>query len=98
MVSRTYKESGGIVVVESKDDMKARTRKSPDNADATFLAIFLCRIRHGLSSNETAAPRQVSRQNPSNALFPPWNPNKRVEQQARPAMMDMYGGWATGYT
>jgi len=67
-------------------------------ADAVFLSIHLARIRHGLSSNETAAPRQVSRQNPANALFPPWNPNKRQEQQARPAMLDYGGGWASGIT
>jgi len=98
MVIRTYKESNGLVQIEAKESLKVRIKKSCDFSDATFLALHLARIRHGLSSNETAAPRQVSRQNPSNALFPPWNPNKRQEQQARPAMLDYGGGWASGIT
>lgn len=96
MVARTYKESGGIVVVEPKDDMKMRTRKSPDATDATMLALHLCRVRHGLSSNETAAPRPAARQNPAYALFPPINLNRKPQQQTMPTYITAGGGWASG--
>jgi len=96
MVARTYKESGGVVVVEPKDDMKMRTKKSPDNFDSVCLAIHLCRIRHGLSSNETAAPRPAAKTHPNNLLFPPYDFNRKPQQQTKPTYITIGGGYAQG--
>ena len=96
MVARSYTEAAGKIAIEPKYDMKLRTKKSPDFADALFLAIFLTRMRHGLTSNEMAAARTNVRSNPANLLFPPINLNRRPEQQSRPAMLDYGGGWAVG--
>jgi hypothetical protein len=54
MTARTYSEQGGKVEIESKSDMKKRTKRSPDLSDSTFLALFSAR-RLGLSSTESAA-------------------------------------------
>jgi hypothetical protein len=57
MCARTYDEKNGKVVVEPKDKMKKRTKKSPDRADSLFVTIHLARMRHSLKSTEKAAPR-----------------------------------------
>lgn len=98
MVVRTYKESNGLVCVEPKDDMKARIKKSPDFADGCFLALHLARVRHGLSSNESAAPRPAARNNSYGGLFPPIDLNRRQPQQVMPRYIDINGGWASGIT
>lgn len=54
MTARKYKDNkaqdgGSKIRVESKVDMKRRTGKSPDEGDAGFILIDLCRERHGLS-------------------------------------------------
>lgn len=98
MVVRTYKESNGLVCVEPKDDMKARIKKSPDFADACFLALFLARVRHGLSSNEMAAPRPAARSSSYGGLFPPIDLNRRQPQQVMPRYIDIGGGWMSGIT
>lgn len=55
LCSRTYQtKARGRIQVESKVDMKRRTGKSPDIADAALAALFLCRQRLGMSS--TAKP------------------------------------------
>ena len=96
MVARTYKETNGIVCVEPKDDMKARIKKSCDLSDAAFLALHLCRMRHGLSSTEAAAPRAATRQHSVYALFPPIDLNRRQSQQTAPAFISLNGGWSQG--
>lgn len=96
MVVRTYKESGKVVQVESKDDMKVRCRKSPDRADAFFLCCHVARMKHGLSSNEQAARQPVKPNAAQNSLFPPFNPNQRPTQQAWPSrFLVQNGGWAS---
>lgn len=53
MCARTYHQNGKKLMVESKEDMKLRIGgKSPDKADALFLALDVCRQRLGLSSTE----------------------------------------------
>ena len=54
MTSRKYKESkaddgGSKIRVETKREMKQRINRSPDEGDAGFILIDLCRDRHGLS-------------------------------------------------
>lgn len=57
LCSRTYKEIGQVVQVESKRDMKLRIRKSPDLGDSWAIALEIARQRHGLSSTEKAAQK-----------------------------------------
>jgi hypothetical protein len=103
MCARTYDDKAGKVQVEPKDKMKKRTggKKSPDRSDALFLAIFLARSRHGLSSTEKAAKRSTEQEQ-----IPPhlrlqykemqqmnkWHPEKR-----RASFVDLaqsVGSWA----
>ncbi len=54
MTARKYKDNkaqdgGSKIRVESKIETKRRTGKSPDEGDAGFILIDLCRERHGLS-------------------------------------------------
>lgn len=95
VVARTYKEVNGVVQVEPKDDMKIRTKKSPDIADAGFLCVHMARMRHGLSSTETAAKRPVVSRTVS--LFPTIDLNAR---QPRAMMqvesLELGGGWGYG--
>lgn len=65
-------------------------------ADATFLALHIARMRHGLASNEHAAARALAKTHPSNLLFPPYDFNRKPQQQTRPAMIEINGGWASG--
>jgi hypothetical protein len=53
MTSRKYTTTGvkKRICVESKEDMKLRTLKSPDIADAAFILVTLCRERFGLTMN-----------------------------------------------
>lgn len=90
MVARTYEETGGVVRVESKDDMKLRTKKSPDIADSLFLTLHIARMRHGLSSTETSAKRPVNTK--SAGLFPVIDLNARAPQQTVQTLGDG-GGW-----
>jgi hypothetical protein len=96
MVARSYTEASGKIAIEPKYDMKLRTKKSPDFADATFLALHLARMRHGLTSNEAAAPRPASKTHPNNLLFPPYDFNRKPQQQTRPAYISIGGGWHQG--
>jgi len=57
MVARRYKDNkaldgGSRIKVESKIEMKRRTMKSPDIADAAFCLVELCRERHKLSGDD----------------------------------------------
>ncbi len=86
MVIRTYEEKGGIVQVEPKPDMKKRTAgKSCDNSDATFIALHLARLRHGLNSTEQAAPRSIAPKKPSGQFFSIPDLNKKPQQQTTSA-------------
>jgi hypothetical protein len=53
MTTRKYGITGvkKRIYVESKADMKLRTLKSPDIADAAFILVTLCRERFGLTMN-----------------------------------------------
>ena len=93
MVARTYEEIGGVVKVESKDDMKLRTKKSPDIADSLFLCLHMARMRHGLSSTETAAKRVVVNKGP--VLFPTIDLNAKAPRVMVEALGDG-GGWGYG--
>ena len=53
MTARTYSEQNGKVEIESKKDMKLRTKKSPDIADGVFLSLLAAR-KLGLVSTENA--------------------------------------------
>jgi hypothetical protein len=64
MCARTYDEKNGKVVVEPKDKMKKRTKKSPDRADSLFVTLHLARMRHNLKSTEKAAPRHQAPHTP----------------------------------
>lgn len=55
MCNRTYKEVNGRIQVESKDDMRERSLRSPDNADAVLGLAYLCRDRMGLVAEERSA-------------------------------------------
>lgn len=54
--ARRYEEVKGgdgiRIRVESKKDMKLRTGRSPDNADAFFIMLDLCRVKHHFRSEE----------------------------------------------
>lgn len=103
MTSRTYTENdkAALTEVESKTKMKLRTKKSPDLADAVFLALEIARQRGGLSSNEDAA-RVPVKAGPSvnpvyEALFghivnPPKRPSFN-EVEAIPSFAKETGGW-----
>ena len=95
MVARTYEEKGGVVQIESKKEMKLRTKKSPDISDAGFLALHLARVRHGVSSNEKAAV--VVR--PKNGVQPDFSfLTKKAFQSSIPQgrLVDTGGGWGYG--
>lgn len=95
MCARTYEETGGLVQIESKYDMKLRTKKSPDIVDAAFLALHVARVRHGLSSGEKAAV--VVRSQPNNAFsldFLKQRPQQNSYPQDR--MIALGGGWGYG--
>lgn len=47
LCQRKYKEKRGIFELETKEEMKQRTRKSPDHADATAVMVALCRSLGG---------------------------------------------------
>lgn len=93
MVARTYEETGGVVRVESKDDMKLRTKKSPDIADSFFLAFHMARMKHGLSSTEASAKRPVSTK--SAGLFPVIDLNAKAPRVPVETLGDG-GGWGYG--
>lgn len=61
------KKAGHVKIhIEPKDEMKKRTGgKSPDRADAAFLALHVCRQRLGLVSTEKPAKTPPSKQNTS---------------------------------
>jgi Holliday junction resolvase len=92
MVARTYEEIAGMVKVESKDDMKLRTKKSPDIADSAFLCLHMARMKHGLSSTETSAKRVVISKN---RLFPTIDLNARAPREAV-TVLGEGGGWGYG--
>lgn len=59
MTGRNYTEVAGKIKVESKEDMKERSLKSPDNADAALGLAYLCRERLGLVAMERQAKPDV---------------------------------------
>lgn len=74
MVVRRFKDNkaqdgGSRIKVESKLDMKQRTGKSPDIADALFLVLDLCRERHGLSQIEKAGNQRENTISPLKKKF-----------------------------
>lgn len=94
MVSRTYKEKASIVQIESKKDMRLRTKKSPDVADSFFLCVFAARFRCGLSSNEKAAVvvRNKLQRGEFDLGFLTQKPTQAVLPQNR--ILTFGGGWA----
>lgn len=94
LVSRTYQEKAGVVQIESKKDMRLRTKKSPDLADAALMCLHVARVRHNLSSNEKAAV--VLRQRPGNSEFSlsflTQKPTQSTLPQSR--LITFGGGWA----
>lgn len=67
MTNRRYEEHGGRVAVESKEEMKARTLKSPDIGDSGLGVVHVCRIRLGLTCIEKA-PRASSKSRSSTTM------------------------------
>lgn len=93
MVSRTYQERAGVVQIESKKDMRLRTKKSPDISDSLFLCLFAARVRHGLSSNEKAAVVLRHTKNPDFSLdFLTKKPSQSSFPDNR--LITFGGGWA----
>lgn len=70
MCNRTYREHQGKIIIEKKEEMKARTGKSPDLSDAGFCCLDLVRQRHGLVSAEVARNGRGNRM--SNDEFLQW--------------------------
>lgn len=62
MTARKYGTTGAEkkIYVESKADMKLRTKKSPDIADAGFILLALCRERHGFGARFTKSQQGVT--------------------------------------
>jgi hypothetical protein len=59
MASRTYEtRKGGLLYVEPKSEYKARMKRSPDEADATFVMIELARQRHFFVAAEPMPERE----------------------------------------
>lgn len=52
MIARSYRTLNGKIQVEPKEKMKLRTGKSPDVADAGFIALEVCRQRFGMEASE----------------------------------------------
>lgn len=74
MCSRRYHDTkamdgGSKIRVESKVEMKKRINKSPDESDAGFILIELCRERHGLSSIDKAGNYQSRETSPLKKRF-----------------------------
>ena len=95
MEARTYEETSDLLLMESKDDMKLRTKKSPDIADSVFLCLHAARMRHNLNSTESAAKRSAPQR--SQSLFPAVDLNARRSTSLMPveAIGDA-GGWGYG--
>lgn len=70
MCNRTCREIGDKIYLEKKEDMKARTGKSPDIADAGFCCLDVARQKFGLASTEKA--RKGSAQEMSESDFMKW--------------------------
>jgi len=74
MTSRKYKESkaddgGSKIRVETKREMKQRINRSPDEGDAGFILIDLCRERHGLSGIDKPGGQKPGVKNPLKRRF-----------------------------
>lgn len=78
MVLRKYKEGGQggsdasdkkKTAIETKRDMKSRTKRSPDLADAFFCMLQLCREKHNFVSKEKAANTVNKMGKPNNHPF-----------------------------
>ena len=73
MCNRRYSTVKGrnmLLCVEAKVAMKNRTNESPDNADAAFILVELCRTRLGFSSAEKLS-RRPSKNTASGRRQPP---------------------------
>jgi len=94
LCARTYKEKANVVQIESKKDMRLRTKKSPDLADSALMCLHVARVRHGLSSNEKAAvvirPRQGMRE--FDLGFLTKKPTQSMLPESR--LISFGGGWA----
>lgn len=66
MSARKYGTTGAEkkIYAESKVDMKFRTKKSPDIADAGFILLALCRERLGFGARYTAEQRKGNKSTP----------------------------------
>lgn len=75
LCARLYKNVGERVKVESKDDMKKRIQKSPDEADALAGLVEVARVRLGFSPGETSLkiPKLKREQDPWADLRPKGN-------------------------
>lgn len=74
LVARRYKDNkaadgGSRIKVESKTEMKKRTTKSPDVADAAFILLDLCRERHKLSGDDKPGNYAKNRKSPMQKRF-----------------------------
>lgn len=58
---RVYSMRGNLKMIESKADMKKRTRKSPDLADATVVLLDLFRHTQNLDAGEATAAQKDDR-------------------------------------
>lgn len=93
LCARTYKEKANVVQIESKKDMRLRTKKSPDLGDSALLCLHVARVRHGLSSNEKAAvvirPRKMAE---FDLAFLTKKPTQSMLPDSR--LISFGGGWA----
>lgn len=71
LTASRYDTVANRLKVESKEEMKKRIGRSPDDADSALLGLHLCRVRLGMVSVEKAAKEPRKAQfNPLSSLFP----------------------------
>lgn len=69
MISRTFKRKNGKIQLETKDEMKSRSLRSPDRADAVLGLAFLCRQNLGLVAEERTAEQRSGKRNDNYLLI-----------------------------
>lgn len=68
----TVKHSSGLRIrVESKEDMRSRTQRSPDVADAAMIVVDLCRTRLGAIPGGEKGIRTIPQISKDNGEIPP---------------------------
>ncbi len=102
MTLRLYTEVGKPpkIRIETKEDMKGRLQgRSPDSADAYFLALYAARVRCGFTCTEKvlAAAKQAGKSEHPLGNLIAWG-QKKPQQMGEPVLASTEGaGWDRGY-